>query len=198
MLCTLCGPDARSRDNLEPDLVFWQQQLQREPSVQDILAMAQSHKLFTALPNTRRLVEIRGNRLRFPLMPPGPKQTACDEECVALLADRVGRGSCTGRGSLTLRTAVRCLLVCCAAATPSSRASQRPCTRRCTFSTLRCLTCCFLSTRRTLLSASRSRSSKVSRGLGHWPQVCLLSPLLEHQALVWLPPNQEACVGGCR
>ena len=35
--------------------------------------------LLLQLPNTRRLVEIRRNVLRFPLMPPGPLQTDCDE-----------------------------------------------------------------------------------------------------------------------
>jgi hypothetical protein len=34
---------------------------------------------YLQLPNTRRLVEIRNNVLRFPLMPPGPLQTDCDE-----------------------------------------------------------------------------------------------------------------------
>jgi hypothetical protein len=32
------------------------------------------------VPSTTRLVEIRHNQLRFPLMPPGPKQFFCDAE----------------------------------------------------------------------------------------------------------------------
>jgi hypothetical protein len=47
---------------------------------QDVLDMAKTHPQIVKLPATSRLVEIRGNRLRFPLMPPGPKQFFCDEE----------------------------------------------------------------------------------------------------------------------
>jgi hypothetical protein len=69
---------ALCRDNLEPDVSFWQTQMQRQISVQDILDMARSHPLI--LPSTTRLVELRNNRLRFPFMPPGPKQFKCDDE----------------------------------------------------------------------------------------------------------------------
>ena len=73
------NPDTASRDNLEADVVFWQQ-LQRQASVADVLDMAAHHPDVRLLPNTRRLVEIRHNQLRFPLMPPGPQQTSCDAE----------------------------------------------------------------------------------------------------------------------
>lgn len=71
---------AACRDNLEPDLYFWQTQVQRTPSVQDILDMSKTHPEISKLPSTSRLVELRGNRLRFPHMPPGPRQFFCDAE----------------------------------------------------------------------------------------------------------------------
>uniref|UniRef100_A0A383W8X9 Glycosyl transferase CAP10 domain-containing protein n=1 Tax=Tetradesmus obliquus TaxID=3088 RepID=A0A383W8X9_TETOB len=76
------------RDNLEPDLLFWQQ-LEYVPSVADLFDQAQHNPMIANLPNTRRLVEIRRNVLRFPLMPPGRLQTDCDEGCDPQLADFV-------------------------------------------------------------------------------------------------------------
>ncbi len=48
------------------------------PSVHDVFDQARDHPEIARVPNTRRLVEIRNNQLRFPLMPP-EKQTTCDE-----------------------------------------------------------------------------------------------------------------------
>lgn len=67
------------RDNLELDVSFWRE-LHRQPSYSDILDMAKQHTEMVGLTATRRLVEIRSNRLRFPLMPAGRKQFFCDEE----------------------------------------------------------------------------------------------------------------------
>lgn len=71
-----CG-SCTYRDNLEADLLFWQQ-LEYVPSVQDIFDQARNHPGIAKVPHTRRLVEIRNNTLRFPLMLPGKKQTECD------------------------------------------------------------------------------------------------------------------------
>ncbi|KAF8056254.1 hypothetical protein HT031_006442 [Scenedesmus sp. PABB004] len=76
------------RDNLEPDMLFWQQ-LEYVPTVADLFELATRNALFARLPNTRRLVEIAGGALRFPLMPPGRAQTECDESCDPQLHDFV-------------------------------------------------------------------------------------------------------------
>eukprot|EP00878_Enallax_costatus_P039668 GHUV01045544.1.p1 GENE.GHUV01045544.1~~GHUV01045544.1.p1 ORF type:complete len:452 (+),score=103.73 GHUV01045544.1:108-1463(+) len=73
------------RENLEQDLLFWQQ-LEYIPTVQDLFHQARNHPSLRALPNTRRLVEIRNNIIRFPLMPEGPKQYYCDGDCDPQLA----------------------------------------------------------------------------------------------------------------
>lgn len=65
-------------DNLEPDLAIWQQQ-PLAPRVRHLFEAANS-SAFTIVPNTRRLVQIRDGVLSFPLMPPGPKRSGCDEE----------------------------------------------------------------------------------------------------------------------
>lgn len=75
------------RDNLEQDLLFWQQ-VEYIPSVYDVIDQARNHPEIARVPNTRRLVEIRNNQLRFPLMPP-EKQTTCDEWCDPQLYDFV-------------------------------------------------------------------------------------------------------------
>lgn len=74
----LVGAVLFCRDNLEPDISFWAQ-LHRQPSVADILDMAKNHPDLVGHANTRRLVEIRANKLRFPLMPPGQQQFLCDD-----------------------------------------------------------------------------------------------------------------------
>eukprot|EP00775_Hariotina_reticulata_P005495 gene5495-5730_t len=71
------------RDNLEPDLRFWQN-FPYISTVQDVFNFAQTWE-FTALPSVRQLVEIHNNTLRFPLKPPD-KQQGCDLQCDAQLA----------------------------------------------------------------------------------------------------------------
>jgi hypothetical protein len=75
--------------------VLWRGKLHTSKPLKSLLLTPYTHETFLTyaeqlqllacaavplqLPNTRRLVEIRSNVLRFPLMPPGPLQTDCDE-----------------------------------------------------------------------------------------------------------------------
>lgn len=65
------------RDNLEPDVAFWQTQ-QRQASVQDLVEEAARNPSIRDYPNTGRLVELRNSQARFPLLPPGPQQVECE------------------------------------------------------------------------------------------------------------------------
>jgi protein glucosyltransferase len=73
-------------DNLEPDIKAWKHYVPQMLSVKDMVYLARYWDRFNTSPNVRRLVEIRGNRLRFPLLPEGPRQFDCDHACDPYLA----------------------------------------------------------------------------------------------------------------